>query len=140
MWDLEWLPDDVGFISNLSHYCKKLSFSMLLKQQLHYFLVRFLCVLKIYHVRFGMAPRRYGIHFKPQPLLQKTFIFHASETVAALFSSESQVFLVRFLCFKNIPCKAFYSGKNGVWNGSQTMWDSFQTSTIIAKNFHFPCF
>ena len=32
---------------------------------------------------FGMAARRCGIHSKPQPLLQKTFIFHASETVAA---------------------------------------------------------
>ena len=41
--------------------------------------------------------------------------------------------------FENIPCKAFYSGKNWVWNGSQTMWDSFQTSVIIAKNFPFLC-
>ena len=32
---------------------------------------------------FGMAPRRCGIHSKPQPLLQKTCIFHASETLAA---------------------------------------------------------
>ena len=28
------------------------------------------------------------------------------------------------MCFENIPCKAFYSGKNGVWNDSQRMWDS----------------
>ena len=26
---------------------------------------------------------------------------------------------------------------NGVWNGSQTMWDSFQTLDIIAENLHF---
>jgi len=40
----------------------------------------FVCVLKTYHVRlyivekmgFGMAPRRCGIHSKPQQLLQKT--------------------------------------------------------------------
>ena len=32
---------------------------------------------------FGTAPRRYGIHSKPQQLLQKTCIFHASETLAA---------------------------------------------------------
>ena len=32
---------------------------------------------------FGMAPRRCGIHSKSQKLLQKTFIFHASETLAA---------------------------------------------------------
>ena len=32
---------------------------------------------------FGMAPRRCGIHSKPQPLLQKTCIFHAFETLAA---------------------------------------------------------
>ena len=43
-----------------------------------------------------------------------------------------------FLClFEKIPCKAFFSGKNGVWNGSQTMWDSFQTSAIITKNLPF---
>ena len=45
-----------------------------------------------------------------------------------------------FCVFWNVPCKAFYSGKNGVWNGSQTMWDSFQTSTIIAENTHFSYF
>ena len=28
---LEWLPDDVGFVSNLSHYYKNLVFLMLLK-------------------------------------------------------------------------------------------------------------
>ena len=44
-----------------------------------------------------------------------------------------------FVCFENVPCKALYSGKNGVWNGSQMMWDSFQTSAIIAKNLHFLC-
>ena len=51
----------------------------------------FLCVLKMYHVRlfimekmgFGIAPRRCGIHSKPQLLLQKTFFFHASETLVA---------------------------------------------------------
>ena len=30
---------------------------------------------------FGTAPRRYMIHSKPQPLLQKTYLFHASETL-----------------------------------------------------------
>ena len=45
-----------------------------------------------------------------------------------------------FCCFENVPCKAFYSGKNGVWNGSQTMWDLFQTSAIIAENLLFLCF
>ena len=28
---LEWLLDDVEFIPNLSHYCRKLAFFMLLK-------------------------------------------------------------------------------------------------------------
>ena len=28
---LEWLADDVGFIPNLSHYCKKLVFLIFLK-------------------------------------------------------------------------------------------------------------
>ena len=27
--------------------------------------------------------------------------------------------------------------KNGVWNGSQTMWDLFQISAIIVENFSF---
>ena len=53
--------------------------------------MRFLCVLKMYHVRlytmekkkgFGTAPRQCGIHSKSQPLLQKTFISYASETLA----------------------------------------------------------
>ena len=36
--------------------------------------------------------------------------------------------------FENIPCKATYSVKIGVWNNSQTMWDSFQISTLMQKN------
>ena len=51
--------------------------------------MRFLYVLKMYHVRifvvekmgFGTAPRRCGVHSKPQPLLQKTCISYASETL-----------------------------------------------------------
>ena len=47
--------------------------------------------LKIYNVRlfivekmrFEMAPRRCGIHSKPQSLLQKTCLFYVSETLAA---------------------------------------------------------
>ena len=30
-WGLEWLLNDVRFIPNLSHYCRKLAFSILLK-------------------------------------------------------------------------------------------------------------
>ena len=44
------------------------------------------------------------------------------------------------MCFENVPCKALYSGKNEVWNGSQTMWDSFQTLAVIVENLHFLCF
>ena len=56
----------------------------------------------------------------------------------SLFSSESYVFIYLFIygisvCFENVPCKAFYSWKNGVWNSSYTMWDSFQTSAILQK-------
>ena len=32
---------------------------------------------------FGIAPKRYGIYSKSQSLLQKTCIFHTSETPAA---------------------------------------------------------
>ena len=65
---------------------------------IHYFLVNlvffsigFLCVLKMYHVRlyivekigFGTAPGQCGIHSKPQPLLQKSCLSYAFETLAA---------------------------------------------------------
>ena len=51
--------------------------------------------LKKYHVRlfivekigFGAAPKQCGIHSKPQPLLQKTFISYASETLAGCVGS-----------------------------------------------------
>ena len=63
----------------------------------------------------------------------------------SLFSSESYVFIYLFIygisvCFENVPCKALYNGKNAIWNGSQTMLDSFQTSAIIAENVSFLCF
>ena len=31
---------------------------------------------------FGTAPKRCGIHSKPQPLLQKTYLSYTSETLA----------------------------------------------------------
>ena len=59
----------------------------------------------------------------------------------SLFSSESCTFPMGFsICFENVSCKALYSGKNEVYNGSQMMWDSFQTSFIIVENLHFLCF
>ena len=35
--------------------------------------------------------------------------------------------------FESIPCKAIYIMKIGVSNDSQTMWDSFQTTTLMQK-------
>ena len=32
-------------------------------------------------MEFGMTPKQCGIHFKPQPLLQKTSLIYASETL-----------------------------------------------------------
>ena len=59
----------------------------------------------------------------------------------SLFSSESFIFPMGFSVYlKNVPFKALYSGKNEVYNGSQVMWDSFQTSFIIVENLHFLCF
>ena len=62
--------------------------------------MRFLCVLKMYHERlyivkkmgFGIAPRRCGIHSKPQLLLQKACLSYTSETLVtyACFSSRTQ--------------------------------------------------
>ena len=36
-----------------------------------------------------------------------------------------------FVCFENIPCKATYIVKIGIWNDSQTMWDSFQILALM---------
>ena len=72
-------------------FCEKLPFDSLFSSESLVFPMRFLCVLKMYHVRhfivekigFGIAPKRCGIHSKPQSLLQKTFLFYASENLAA---------------------------------------------------------
>ena len=72
-------------------FCKKLPFDSLFSNESYIFPVGFLCALRMYHARlyivekmgFGMAPRQCGIHSKPQPLLWKIYIFHASETLAA---------------------------------------------------------
>jgi len=41
------------------------------------------------------------------------------------------------MCFEKVPCMALYIEKMGVWNGSQMMWDSFQTSNLMQKlSFH----
>ena len=48
-----------------------------------------MCVLKMYYIRlyivekmgFRVAPKRYKIHSKPQPLLQKTCFSYASKTL-----------------------------------------------------------
>ena len=52
--------------------------------------MEFLCVLKMYHVRLFIVEKMglerlldYGIHSKPQPLLQKTCHFDAFQTLAA---------------------------------------------------------
>ena len=37
------------------------------------------------------------------------------------------------MCFENIPCKATYIVKIGIWNDSQTMWDSFQILALMYK-------
>ena len=76
---------------NLRVFCEKLFLDSLFSNVFQVFSMRFLYVLKMYHVRlfivekmeFGMAPRRCEIHSKPQSLLQKTCLFHASETLAA---------------------------------------------------------
>ena len=65
-------------------------------------------------------------------------VFYEKLSFDSLVSSESYIFLWDFcVSFENVPCRAFYKGKNGVWNSSQMMWDSFQISTIIVENLHF---
>ena len=81
----------------------------------------FLCVLlKMYHVRFfivekmgfGMAPRRCGIHSKPHPLLQKTCLFHASQTLAVYIGLSLHMHALAFihkLLTTYISCGLFWS-------------------------------
>ena len=49
------------------------------------------------------------------------------------------VFFPWDLCVLKMYHVRFYIVENRIWNDSQTMWDSFQTSDIIAKNFPFLC-
>ena len=37
------------------------------------------------------------------------------------------------MCFEKVPCMAIYIVKMGVWNGSKTMWDSFQSQSLVQK-------
>ena len=56
-------------------------------------------------------------------------------------NSEYCIFPVGFMCvLKMYLVRLYIVGKNKVWNGSQTMWDSFQTSAIIVENLPFSCF
>jgi len=41
------------------------------------------------------------------------------------------------MCFEKVPYMAIYIMKMGVWNGSQTIWDSFQTSVFNTENLPF---
>ena len=77
---------------DLRVFCEKLPFDSLISSESYVFLVGFLYVLIMYHVRifivenmgFGMAPRRCEIRSKPQPLLQKPFLSYASPCMHAL--------------------------------------------------------
>ena len=44
------------------------------------------------------------------------------------------------MCFEKLLCMAFYNSKIGVWNDSQTMFDSFQNSNFKAKKLSFMVF
>ena len=62
---------------DLRVFYEKLHFDLLFSSESYVFLVRFLYVLKMYHVKlyivekmgFGTAPRQCRIHSKPYPLL-----------------------------------------------------------------------
>ena len=76
--------------------------------------------LKMYHVRLfiekkmriGMAPRRCEIHSKPQPLLQKTCIFHASKTLATYAGMCLCTHALAHVC-KPLPT---YIGQGPLWS------------------------
>ena len=70
-------------------FCEKIPFDSLFSSESQVFPIGFLCVSKMYHVRlfivekmgFGTTPTRCGLNSKPQPLLQKTCLSYASETL-----------------------------------------------------------
>ena len=48
-------------------------------------------------------------------------------------SSEIRFSLKIFYMFEKEPCMAIYIVKMGVWNDSQTKWDSYQTWILMQK-------
>ena len=72
---------------------------------------------------FGIAPRRCGIHSKPQLLLQKTFFFHASETLVAY----TGMFLLMQLRFQKHKKGKFSTIMAEIWNESHIIWELLQT-------------
>ena len=100
-------------------FCEKLPFDSLFSSEFCIFLVGFLCILKIYHVRlyilekmgFGTAPRQYGIHSKFQPLLQKTCLFYVSKTLAAYAGVFLYTHALAHVC-KLLP---MYMGQGPLW-------------------------
>ena len=76
--------------NDLRVFCDKLLFVSQFSSESQVFLMGFLCVLKMYHVKFYMvekmgfeaALRGCEIHSKPHPLLQKICLFHVFETLA----------------------------------------------------------
>ena len=62
----------------------------------------------------------------------KNSIFDSLFLVNLVFSLR-----IFFVCFEMVPCMAFYSSKMGAWNGSQTMWDSFQNPNFNVDNLSF---
>ena len=58
----------------------------------------------------------------------------------SLFLVNFVFFLRIFYVFWKVPCMNLYSEKIGVRNGSQMMWDLFQTSALMQKNLSFIVF
>ena len=105
---------------DLRGFREKLSFESLFSCESCISPVGFLYVLKMNHIRlfiiekigFGMAPKRCGIYSKHQPLLQKTYIFHASETPVAYTRLCLRTHALAFVC-RLLP---MYIGRKPLWS------------------------
>ena len=73
-WGLERLADEVGFIPNLSHYCRKLAFLMLLKPQQCTQEYAYVCMLQFVYTGCDSCTQAEG-HFG-HLILQKQIFAH----------------------------------------------------------------
>ena len=76
-----------------------------------------------------MAPKRCEIRFKPQPLLQKTCLFYASETLAAYARMCPRMHALAHVCRLRLT----YVSRGPLWSFNFPKIDFY-----LFKRLHFP--